>query len=108
MPSLSTLHNSKEQLHSKHKSNLKLAEDLERSAETHRANGDDIRADLDQKSADRYKNDANITLTEIGAIEAEIQRRENKAQEISSKITALDDNYKRERQKLENDLQQAA
>lgn len=103
MQSVSSLRDAINQQHTAAESKRILADSLIKSAEQREANGDDVRAKLDRDSAERYLRDIDAIEKNIANYESEVMKREQKAREIEKRIATLNERYKHDLGRLEND-----
>lgn len=105
MPSISSLQDSIRDQRANAESHRKRAESLLSSASDHESRGDTVQAQRDRESAERYLRDAEESDKTATSYEQEVERRRLKAKDIESKLSDLDQRYKRDRENLEREFQ---
>ncbi len=91
------------QLNGDLESKQKLAESLLTSAKTHADSGDDVKAKLEQESAEKYQKEAEEIQGKIANMQALITVNHLRVKSIEKDIDNLTSNYKKELDKLESE-----
>jgi hypothetical protein len=80
-----------------------LADKLLSDAETHAANGDEVQAQRDRDSAERYLEDVRIAKQDMDNYSEERRERSEKVKQIDRKIEDLNERYRRDIDRLEQE-----
>ena len=103
MPGINRLQTTILQLNGDVTSKSKLAESLQNSAQTHRDAGDDVKAQSEQDSADRYFQEAQDIESQIAGMQAMMSAKQIKKDHIDKQFDEITKNYEKEVVKLKND-----